>query len=228
MNKYLKDINFRYTGSKSDFTPGTLCVNESFSKSLSKRLHYSLSTAFYRGDSKFSEIFEEQVEKATGLSKVHGGKFQITSYNANVGYKTHTDCTEDDEIRDRFATILVYLQDVKEGGETKFPVLGISVKPVKGRLLVWNNMRPDGSCDPTSIHNAAKVIAGRKVIIQRWYYYKNFPTLGRAHPEPALPERQQYQPRISCDEYDQGSCRWYDEWGYDHLVDYKLVQHSLS
>ena len=85
MNKYLKDINFRYTGSKSDFTPGTLCVNESFSKSLSKRLHYSLSTAFYRGDSKFSEIFEEQVEKATGLSKVHGGKFQITSYNANVG-----------------------------------------------------------------------------------------------------------------------------------------------
>ena len=85
-----------------------------------------------------------------------------------TGYKTHTDCTEDDEIRDRFATILVYLQDVKEGGETKFPVLGISVKPVKGRLLVWNNMRPDGSCDPTSIHNAAKVIAGRKVIIQRW------------------------------------------------------------
>ncbi len=85
-----------------------------------------------------------------------------------LGYKNHTDCTEDDEIRDRFATILVYLQDVKEGGETKFPKLGISVKPKRGRLLVWNNMRPDGSCDPTSIHNAAKVVDGHKVIIQRW------------------------------------------------------------
>lgn len=39
-----------------------------------------------------------------------------------IGYKTHTDCMEDsDEKRDRFATILVYLQDVEDGGETKFP-----------------------------------------------------------------------------------------------------------
>ena len=89
-------------------------------------------------------------------------------YFTVTGYRTHTDCTEDGDIRDRFATVLVYLQDVKEGGETKFPLLGISVKPVKGRLLVWNNMRPDGTCDPTSIHNAAKVINGRKFIIQRW------------------------------------------------------------
>ncbi len=39
-----------------------------------------------------------------------------------IGYKTHTDCivgTQDK--RDRFATILVYLQDVQEGGETEFP-----------------------------------------------------------------------------------------------------------
>ena len=37
------------------------------------------------------------------------------------GYKTHTDCREDDEKRDRMGTILVYLQDVEDGGETKFP-----------------------------------------------------------------------------------------------------------
>ena len=28
---------------------------------------------------------------------------------------------DSDEKRDRFATILVYLQDVEDGGETKFP-----------------------------------------------------------------------------------------------------------
>lgn len=39
-----------------------------------------------------------------------------------TGYKTHTDCVEDNEDqRDRMATILVYLQDVAEGGETEFP-----------------------------------------------------------------------------------------------------------
>jgi len=38
-----------------------------------------------------------------------------------VGYKIHTDCTEGNtDLRDRYATILVYLQDVVEGGETEF------------------------------------------------------------------------------------------------------------
>lgn len=40
----------------------------------------------------------------------------------SAGYKTHTDCIEDNaDDRDRMATILVYLQDVEDGGETKFP-----------------------------------------------------------------------------------------------------------
>ena len=38
------------------------------------------------------------------------------------GYKTHTDCiVGHHDNRDRFATILVYLQDVEKGGETQFP-----------------------------------------------------------------------------------------------------------
>ena len=85
MNNYFKDIDLKYVGSASDFTSGTSCVNDSFSRSVSKRLHFSRSTAFYRGDSKFSELFEQQVEQATGLAKTHGGKFQITSYDINVG-----------------------------------------------------------------------------------------------------------------------------------------------
>lgn len=77
---------------------------------------------------------------------------------------------EDDEgdKRDRYATVLVYLQDVEKGGETTFPQLGIKVKPKKGRALIWNSMTSDGNCDPTSIHNAAKVEQGHKFIIQRW------------------------------------------------------------
>ena len=85
MNKHLQKIGVSNAGSISDFTPGTLCVNETFSRTLSQKFKYSHSTAFYRGESKFSTIFEELVEKATGLSKMHGGKFQITSYQTGVG-----------------------------------------------------------------------------------------------------------------------------------------------
>ena len=40
----------------------------------------------------------------------------------SAGYKTHTDCIVGyHDKRDRYATILVYLQDVQKGGETQFP-----------------------------------------------------------------------------------------------------------
>lgn len=38
-----------------------------------------------------------------------------------AGYKTHTDCIiGNTDLRDRMATILVYLDDVPDGGETSF------------------------------------------------------------------------------------------------------------
>ena len=37
-------------------------------------------------------------------------------------------------------TALVYLNDVEEGGETKFPILNIEVKPRVGRMLVFHNV----------------------------------------------------------------------------------------
>lgn len=38
----------------------------------------------------------------------------------SAGYKTHTDCIEDNaDDRDRMATILVYLQDVEDGASPR-------------------------------------------------------------------------------------------------------------
>lgn len=216
--KYLKDVDIKAEVTENDFTHGTNCLNETFSSRLKGKLLWSFSTAFYPIESKFSQIYEDRVERVTGLIKSHGGKFQITSYPEKAGYKTHTDCTiNSSELRDRYATTLVYLQNVRKGGETIFTNLGISVQPKQGRLLVWNNMDQYGECDPTSIHQAAPVANGRKYILQRWYYYKNFPSLGKRMPEPKLPKRKELQARVTCDRYEEGSCRWYDEWGYDHL-----------
>ena len=168
-----------------DFTQGTTCINQTFSRQLEKwGLKWSFSTAFYPGESKFSTIFGKRIEEATMLNETHGGKFQITSYPFEVGYKDHTDCVVDNkDERDRYATFLVYLNDLGAdgGGETVFPELGNDIKPREGRALVWNNMDyGTGKCEPKSIHNAAKVLhpVKKKYIIQRWYYYKNFYALG--------------------------------------------------
>src|SRR3546814_9510376 len=42
-------------------------------------------------------------------------------------------------------TAMIYLNTLEEGGETSFPALGFGVSPRAGLLLMWNNMRPDGS-----------------------------------------------------------------------------------
>lgn len=216
------------------FTEGTMCLNETFSRSLEKwGLKWSISTSFYLGESKFSKIYSRRIEEATQLNETHGGKFQITSYPFGIGYRAHHDCLLDsDEQRDRYATFLVYLNDLGAdgGGETNFTEIRIDVKPRKGRALVWNNMNyKTGKCESESIHeaNPVKLETKKKYIIQRWYYYKSFYALGKRYPEPQIPTRKPGQPRVSCDQYDFGSCRLYDEWNYDHLIEYQNRKNTL-
>lgn len=230
LRKHLKAARIKKKVSPLDFTDGTTCLNSSFSSQFKQWIHsnWSYSTAFYPGESRFSKVFEYRIKEAIELDPKNGGKFQITSYPLNVGYKTHTDCIENNQDeRDRVATILVYLQDVEEGGETQFPELGIWVKPRKGRALVWNNMNKEGKCEHLSIHQAAKVTKGHKFILQRWYYYKSFYSLGKRPPEPHIPVMEPGTPRVSCDEYEHGSCRWYDEWNYDHIIEYQNQKITL-
>ncbi len=59
------------------------------------------------------------------------------------------------------------------------------------------------------------------------YYYESFYALGKRMEEPVSPLRHSLQPRVSCDEYEFGSCRWYDEWNYDHIRQYTDMKHVL-
>ncbi|PIK44985.1 hypothetical protein BSL78_18169 [Apostichopus japonicus] len=229
IEKNVKDAGGKIAISAADLIPETTCLDTKHSEELKSILRWSYSTAFYPGESPFTRVFEERVKQATGLKPSNGGKFQITSYEKGVGYKTHTDCiVGNSDLRDRMGTILVYLDDVPLGGETSFPELGIKVTPKKGMALVWNNMNPDGICEPLSVHTAAKVQEGHKYIIQRWYYHQSFANLGQRAPEPPVPERLSKTARVTCDEYEHGSCRWYDEWNYDHIPDYLQRMNSLS
>ena len=83
--KYLKDAKLKIKVSTNDFTRGTTCINETLSAKLQARFKWSYSIAFYPGESKFSTVFAEKIQKATGLKVENGGKFQITSYPQGVG-----------------------------------------------------------------------------------------------------------------------------------------------
>jgi prolyl 4-hydroxylase len=55
------------------------------------------------------------------------------------------------------------LNDVTSGGSTVFPRQRLAVRPVKGSVLFWINMKVDGSVEDMSNHAACPVIYGEKI-----------------------------------------------------------------
>ena len=51
----------------------------------------------------------------------------------------------------RRATLLVYLNDVASGGGTHFLHLGVTVRPQRGRALLFFPAKADGSADARSV-----------------------------------------------------------------------------
>ncbi|GER38785.1 2-oxoglutarate (2OG) and Fe(II)-dependent oxygenase superfamily protein [Striga asiatica] len=113
------------------------------------------------------------VDSKTG--KNHGEGLQVLHYEEGQKYEPHYDYFLDEfntkNGGQRIATLLMYLSDVEEGGETVFPAAmgnfsntpgwnemsecakrGLSVKPKMGDALLFWSMRPDATLDPTSLH----------------------------------------------------------------------------
>jgi prolyl 4-hydroxylase len=87
----------------------------------------------------------------------------------------------------RVATMLMYLSDGVEGGETFFPSVGdkvcscggemkrgICVKPKRGDAILFWSVKLDGSKDPLSLHGGCKVLAGEKWSSTKWMRQEAF------------------------------------------------------
>jgi prolyl 4-hydroxylase len=74
----------------------------------------------------------------------------------------------------RVSTLIVYLNDVEEGGQTLFPESGLAVTPRKGSALYFEYCNSAGQLDPASLHAAAPVQAGEKWIVTKWVRQRRF------------------------------------------------------
>ena len=82
-------------------------------------------------------------------------------------YHPHNDYIEyqlDRPVGVRILTFFLYLNDVEEGGETRFPRIGLQVKPATGRAVLWPSIFDDdpNMNDIRSDHEARPVIKGVK------------------------------------------------------------------
>jgi prolyl 4-hydroxylase len=126
----------------------------------------------------FVRMIERRICDLMGIEQSWSETFQGQRYRPGEEFQGHYDwydTTGDawaDEMRragQRSWTAMVWLNDIGEGGETKFTRLGLGFPPQAGSLLMWNNMQPDGRPNLEVLHAGMPVVKGVKYVITKWF-----------------------------------------------------------
>ncbi|HXB86121.1 2OG-Fe(II) oxygenase [Mycobacterium sp.] len=96
--------------------------------------------------------------------------WQAVRYGPGERFGLHHDAGlfGSDPAGERVLTVVLFLDTPQQGGATYFPDLDLLVDAQPGRLLVWNNLSPDGSIDSTKRHASTPVHCGTKTILTTW------------------------------------------------------------
>lgn len=108
-----------------------------------------------------------RIAALSGTRLDQGEPLQLLRYRPGGEYKPHLDALPA-EPNQRVLTVLVYLSDDYEGGETDFPHLGLSHRGRTGDALLFRNAGADGRADPLSLHAGLPVKRGTKYLASRW------------------------------------------------------------
>ena len=121
---------------------------------------------------------EARLLELNGIDPAHGEPVQGQRYEIGQEFKQHTDYFEptgQDFVKycsvagQRTWTFMIYLNEVEAGGATRFKVVDKLFRPETGKLVCWNNHRPDGTLNAATLHHGMKVRKGVKYVITKWY-----------------------------------------------------------
>ncbi|KAI3798818.1 hypothetical protein L1987_34097 [Smallanthus sonchifolius] len=150
-----------------------------------------------RGQDETVRAIEKRIADFTFLPVEYGEELQVLHYEVGQKYHTHYDFYTDDyntkNEGQRMATVVMYLSDVDEGGETVFPSAmgnisalpcwneqsrhgrgGLSVKPKMGDALLFWSIKPDATLDYSTRHGGCPVIKGSKWSATKWIRVKEY------------------------------------------------------
>ncbi|XP_057435101.1 probable prolyl 4-hydroxylase 3 [Lotus japonicus] len=172
-------------------------VDSQTGKSVESRVRTSSGMFLKRGKDKVIQTIEKRIADFAFIPVENGEGLQVLHYEVGQKYEPHYDYFLDEfntkNGGQRIATVLMYLSDVEEGGETIFPAAkanfssvpwyndlsvcakkGLSVKPKRGDALLFWSIRPDATLDPSSLHGGCPVIRGNKWSSTKWMHLEEY------------------------------------------------------
>lgn len=132
-----------------------------------------------RIERRISELMNVPIEHAEGLQVLH--------YAPGQEYKAHHDFFRPNTPsakNNRISTLVIYLNDVEEGGETVFPLLQLSVKPKRGSAVYFEYFYRDQALNDLTLHSSVPVVRGEKWVATQWMRRQRVRGLGLI-PNPA-------------------------------------------
>lgn len=128
-----------------------------------------------RLDQRISDVMRWPVENGEGI--------QILNYQTGGEYKNHFDYFPPEDPGSavhiakggqRVSTLVMYLNDVEQGGETIFPAIHLAISPKKGSAVYFEYCNELGQVDAISLHGGVPVIAGEKWIATKWMRQRRY------------------------------------------------------
>ncbi|TKV90735.1 hypothetical protein SEVIR_9G048200v4 [Setaria viridis] len=165
-------------------------------KSVMSQVRTSSGTFLAKHEDEIVSGIEKRVAAWTFLPEENAESMQVLHYEIGQKYDAHFDYFHDKNNLKRgghrIATVLMYLSDVKKGGETVFPSAegghlqykdetwsdcarsGLAVKPKKGDALLFFSLHVNATTDTSSLHGSCPVIEGEKWSATKWIHVRSF------------------------------------------------------
>lgn len=152
-------------------------VDAQTGQSLEHEDRRSQGTYFRKGENPLVSLIDARIATLLDWPVSHGEDLQILRYTVGGEYKPHFDYFDPTLAGSgshllrggqRIATLVIYLNDVLEGGATIFPSCGLEIRPKRGSAVYFSYQMSDGSVDSMSLHGGGPVLVGEKWIATKW------------------------------------------------------------
>lgn len=119
----------------------------------------------------------ETIAALMGLSVGRLEPASLLHYRTGEAFAEHYDAFTPDfadgaaemaRLGQRALTVIVYLNEDYEGGETAFPRIGVRHRGKTGDALAWSNAKPNRQVEPLSLHAGLAPTAGEKWVLSQW------------------------------------------------------------
>lgn len=135
----------------------------------------SSSMFFEEGENEWIQTIEARLSELMQVPAMNAEPLQVLHYRPGEQYQSHFDYFTNESVsNNRISTLIMYLNDVEEGGETYFPSLQLSVAPKKGSAVYFEYFYNEERLNELTLHAGNPVVTGEKWVATQWMRRQRF------------------------------------------------------